>query len=119
MNSSTFQGRFFEQSRKFFCRQCGGYPGGICMYFHARKVTHPYGFIDSEIITNQIFLIIVYIDDQMKTRSFYTGVIQEIAVLAVGEWIGDIIHTDFLVPCLLYTSPSPRDGLLSRMPSSA
>ena len=25
-----------------------------------------------------------------------------------------IIH-----PCLLYTSPSPRDGLLSRMPSSA
>ena len=27
---------------------------------------------------------------------------------------------DFIVhPCLLYTSPSPRDGLLSRMPSSA
>ena len=25
-------------------------------------------------------------------------------------------HVDF---CLLYTSPSPRDGLLSRMPSSA
>ena len=23
------------------------------------------------------------------------------------------------LPCLLYTSPSPRDGLLSRMPSSA
>ena len=26
---------------------------------------------------------------------------------------------DFLNRCLLYTSPSPRDGLLSRMPSSA
>ena len=26
---------------------------------------------------------------------------------------------DTLVICLLYTSPSPRDGLLSRMPSSA
>ena len=25
----------------------------------------------------------------------------------------------YLLPCLLYTSPSPRDGLLSRMPSSA
>ena len=25
----------------------------------------------------------------------------------------------FVVSCLLYTSPSPRDGLLSRMPSSA
>ena len=24
-----------------------------------------------------------------------------------------------LMTCLLYTSPSPRDGLLSRMPSSA
>ena len=24
-----------------------------------------------------------------------------------------------VVDCLLYTSPSPRDGLLSRMPSSA
>ena len=27
--------------------------------------------------------------------------------------------SDQLVYCLLYTSPSPRDGLLSRMPSSA
>ena len=26
---------------------------------------------------------------------------------------------DLLDTCLLYTSPSPRDGLLSRMPSSA
>ena len=26
---------------------------------------------------------------------------------------------DFIKSCLLYTSPSPRDGLLSRMPSSA
>ena len=28
-------------------------------------------------------------------------------------------HTTYVVACLLYTSPSPRDGLLSRMPSSA
>ena len=27
--------------------------------------------------------------------------------------------TTYTVTCLLYTSPSPRDGLLSRMPSSA
>ena len=26
---------------------------------------------------------------------------------------------DEVISCLLYTSPSPRDGLLSRMPSSA
>ena len=28
-------------------------------------------------------------------------------------------YTYEFMPCLLYTSPSPRDGLLSRMPSSA
>ena len=31
----------------------------------------------------------------------------------------DIQPRDILTSCLLYTSPSPRDGLLSRMPSSA
>ena len=28
-------------------------------------------------------------------------------------------QADLMTVCLLYTSPSPRDGLLSRMPSSA
>ena len=28
-------------------------------------------------------------------------------------------YIEHLIDCLLYTSPSPRDGLLSRMPSSA
>ena len=32
---------------------------------------------------------------------------------------GTIAATDQPTSCLLYTSPSPRDGLLSRMPSSA
>ena len=33
-----------------------------------------------------------------------------------GLVVDTIVDLD---PCLLYTSPSPRDGLLSRMPSSA
>ena len=32
---------------------------------------------------------------------------------------GKMDAADSMTPCLLYTSPSPRDGLLSRMPSSA
>ena len=28
-------------------------------------------------------------------------------------------NQSLVIPCLLYTSPSPRDGKLSRMPSSA
>ena len=32
---------------------------------------------------------------------------------------GSIMNAYYYSTCLLYTSPSPRDGLLSRMPSSA
>ena len=32
---------------------------------------------------------------------------------------GNVVRCEELYDCLLYTSPSPRDGLLSRMPSSA
>ena len=34
-------------------------------------------------------------------------------------WMEWLQQQTMLVNCLLYTSPSPRDGLLSRMPSSA
>ena len=33
--------------------------------------------------------------------------------------LGEVAAADAIDTCLLYTSPSPRDGLLSRMPSSA
>ena len=36
-----------------------------------------------------------------------------------GKWALNDRLTKATWPCLLYTSPSPRDGLLSRMPSSA
>ena len=45
----------------------------------------------------------------MVTTEMFLG----IALLASMFLIG------LLMGCLLYTSPSPRDGLLSRMPSSA
>ena len=42
------------------------------------------------------------------------------AIKETGVEIADIAYFDNLLhDCLLYTSPSPRDGLLSRMPSSA
>ena len=41
----------------------------------------------------------------------FADVVVDVVVVA-----GDVVVAD---ACLLYTSPSPRDGLLSRMPSSA
>ena len=38
---------------------------------------------------------------------------------ARGVQIVDQLFPGLVGDCLLYTSPSPRDGLLSRMPSSA
>ena len=54
------------------------------------------------------------------------GVAMELRAMRSGEKTGaaareDGVGTGMAIPrgCLLYTSPSPRDGLLSRMPSSA
>ena len=38
------------------------------------------------------------------------------SVIGQHSWEGKLMH---LYDCLLYTSPSPRDATLSRMPSSA
>ena len=51
----------------------------------------------------------------------YNAILKFIAPKGVEE-AGAIqfkIEADVSIDCLLYTSPSPRDGLLSRMPSSA
>ena len=64
------------------------------------------------------------------TIPFLTVVVREIDELAeehrsIRTRLGSIdLHRHLdgnvdLYSCLLYTSPSPRDGLLSRMPSSA
>ena len=51
-------------------------------------------------------------------------VIDEACIAICAESVGlmsELVRAtvDYLKTCLLYTSPSPRDGLLSRMPSSA
>ena len=45
---------------------------------------------------------------------------KDVDVIYVGNMNGGFVRQEFHSSlCLLYTSPSPRDGLLSRMPSSA
>ena len=47
----------------------------------------------------------------------------ESLIASLGEAVSDgsirVILNDTHITCLLYTSPSPRDATLSRMPSSA
>ena len=45
--------------------------------------------------------------------------IYDAAIKAANLHGNEKYHRQLLTSCLLYTSPSPRDGLLSRMPSSA
>ena len=57
--------------------------------------------------------ILIYLAE--KTGKFLPSDMRE--RIEVIEWLSWQIAN--FGPCLLYTSPSPRDGLLSRMPSSA
>ena len=52
----------------------------------------------------------VLMDDQLAL---------ELGVNIHGAVTDVFVNADGFKNCLLYTSPSPRDGLLSRMPSSA
>ena len=55
-----------------------------------------------------------------NVTSFSTRTVSERHYTIVKILTDDGVEgTGFCYCCLLYTSPSPRDGLLSRMPSSA
>ena len=55
---------------------------------------------------------------QRKPDGTTTNLESSINRLSTGKYYVDVT-LDQVGTCLLYTSPSPRDGLLSRMPSSA
>ena len=54
----------------------------------------------------------------IKNSDFEIMVYEKERMLSLNEGYGIQLATNS-ISCLLYTSPSPRDGLLSRMPSSA
>ena len=65
--------------------------------------------------------------DRMGMRAVDMAAIREGVRTVIAESPADVVRLRITVvsgpgpmsSCLLYTSPSPRDGLLSRMPSSA
>ena len=61
--------------------------------------------------------ISVQINENVRGKD--TFVIQSTSAPAEKNLMELILISDALKSCLLYTSPSPRDGRISRMPSSA
>ena len=62
---------------------------------------------DKGFSSQQIKMAYGVLNDPRYKQGNYSGAVRAIEKIAKG------------LSCLLYTSPSPRDGLLSRMPSSA
>ena len=58
----------------------------------------------------------IYKQQQLR-RQLGEGVAWIFLILIIGGFL--LLLASMFTNCLLYTSPSPRDGLLSRMPSSA
>ena len=68
----------------------------------------------------QRYPIIVKILDAAKTSLMQPAIDGGRNATGADRLSGTYLHQSTTgAPCLLYTSPSPRDGLLSRMPSSA
>ena len=57
-----------------------------------------------------------FTDGKVRISSYVDNIVVNVRSLFSAVLSGD---TELIKLCLLYTSPSPRDGLLSRMPSSA
>ena len=72
-----------------------------------------------ELLTHMKFppLFISWVMEYITSLSYRVDVNGQIRDIFKGG--RGLKQGDPLSPCLLYTSPSPRDGLLSRMPSSA
>ena len=64
--------------------------------------------IELDVIADEAFF------DALKTDNHVKYVVSE-----ERPGLNKISDGPYSIACLLYTSPSPRDGLLSRMPSSA
>ena len=70
-------------------------------------------------------LSVAHANDSVSREDFVEVSSGLLLIFGVGAIIGPLLASKLIQHfgqpslCLLYTSPSPRDGLLSRMPSSA
>ena len=65
-------------------------------------------------LLSAVLVMLAVAGDRGQAEPYPSGPVKVISDSAPGSAPDAILRI-----CLLYTSPSPRDGLLSRMPSSA
>ena len=74
---------------------------------------------DNEVIKNKTIQNKKVTSVSKKPNKSVDDISNEIFSELISKIISLVKEIKDLETCLLYTSPSPRDGLLSRMPSSA
>ena len=113
-----------------FTNHCGviDYKGNSYFFYHTGKLPGGGGFGRSTAVeqfkynADGTFPIINATREGVSpvgTLNPYERVEAETIAFSEGVKSEPNVKTGIYISCLLYTSPSPRDGLLSRMPSSA
>ena len=77
-------------------------------------------FIETDVRITRDEQLVLYHDSTIENKKIEELTLSEITMFTdidLSEM--HFVSRDQIKGCLLYTSPSPRDGLLSRMPSSA
>ena len=79
---------------------------------------------DLRILTERLARLNDNLARKIASRNEYDKTIQETEaayakIMESSQTLLHVLKRESVNICLLYTSPSPRDGLLSRMPSSA
>ena len=69
--------------------------------------------------TEEVMVVVTVIDLRFHKQLNHKNKLTRKTELLLVDLTSSTINHQRLYICLLYTSPSPRDGLLSRMPSSA
>ena len=89
------------------------------------QVIRPTGLVDPKVTVKPTKGQIDDLIDQVRERTeknervLVTTLTKRMAEDLTDYLAENGVKVEYLHSCLLYTSPSPRDGLLSRMPSSA
>ena len=98
-------------------KKAKGQPNLALADFIAPKSTEIIDFIGAFAVTSGLG-IEKYITQFEEDHDDYNSILLKALADRLAEAFAEYLHRQGRT-CLLYTSPSPRDGLLSRMPSSA